>query len=188
MSRDVFISIVLLAVSVGSACAESMVYKCRNPEGRLIYQESPCRQSGQELSSWASSTTPIARDNEEESTPDDIYVIKQHRNGHYFMDGQVNGKVLTFLVDTGASAVALPRSFAFLARISCIEQTQVETAAGTTGACTARISTLRFGPFVMKNLPAIISPTLDQPLLGMNVLNHFKIEQNNGEMRISNRD
>lgn len=188
MSRYVLVFIVLLAVSCGSVCAESMVYKCRGPDGNLVYQESPCRQSGQEISSWASSTTPAARDNEEESTPDDIYVIKQQRNGHYFLDGKVNGKELTFVVDTGASAVSLPRSFAFLARISCIEQIQVATAAGTASACTAQISTLKFGPFMMRNVRAIISPNLDQPLLGMNVLNRFKIEQNNGEMRISKHD
>jgi len=44
---------------------------------------------------------------------------------------------------------------------------------------------LKFGPFVLADVPAVISKNLDQPLLGMNVLQKFKIEQRNGEMKIS---
>lgn len=180
--------ILLLAVSAGSASAEGMVYKCRDQQGSLVYQESPCKQDAQAISSWASSITQAPQGEVGETAPDGIYVIKQHGNGHYFLDGKINGKALTFVVDTGASTVSLPRSIAFLARISCKEQIQLRTAGGSTSGCTAAISTLKFGPFMMKDVPAVIVPNLDQPLLGMNVLNQFRIEQSNGEMRISIRN
>lgn len=64
----------------------------------------------------------------------------------------------------------------------------MQTAGGSTSGCTAVIATLKFGPFMMKDVPAVIVPDLDQPLLGMNVLSQFKIEQSKGEMRISIRD
>jgi clan AA aspartic protease (TIGR02281 family) len=181
-------SIALLAISGGSVCAEGMVYKCKNPQGNLIYQESPCKQDTQAISSWTSSITRLPQDEELAETSNGIYVIKQRGSGHYFMDGKINGKALTFVIDTGASIVSLPRPVAFLARISCKEQIQLQTAGGSTSGCTAVIASLRFGPFLMKDVPAVIVPNLDQPLLGMNVLNQFKIEQSNGEMRISIRD
>lgn len=166
-----------------------MVYKCRDSQGSLIYQESPCKQSEESISSWASSMAPLTQDDKPQNAPAaTIYVIKQHANGHYFLDGQINGKDLSFVIDTGASAVSLPRSAAFLARISCKEHVQLQTAGGSASGCTAVIPTLKFGPFKMQDVPAIIAPNLDQPLLGMNVLNQFKIVQNNGEMQISRRD
>lgn len=116
-----------------------------------------------------------------------LYVVKQRGDGHYFLDGTINGKPLTFLVDTGASAVSLPREIAYLANMSCDEQVRMSTANGTASACLSVISTLKFGPFLLKNVPATIVPNLDQPLLGMNVLQQFKIEQENGEMKISSR-
>jgi len=186
-SRPLFL-ILLTAVSGGTAWAEGMVYKCRNLQGNLIYQESPCTQNAQTVSSWVSTITPAPQDEKQSGTFNGIYVIKQGGGGHYFLDGQINGKALTFVIDTGASMVALPRSIAFLAQISCKEQIQMRTANGSTSGCTTVISSLMFGPFMMKDVPAIIIPNLDQPLLGMNVLQQFKIEHDKGEMRISKRD
>ena len=182
-----FLSVVLLATSGGGAWADT-VYKCKNQQGKLVYQESPCKQDVQPVSSWAATIAPVPQDEEPGGTTNGIYVIKQRDNGHYFLDGKINGKPLTFVVDTGASAVSLPRSVAFLAHISCKEQIQMRTANGSTSGCTAVISTLRFGPFLLKDVPATIVPNLDQPLLGMNVLRQFRIEQDNGEMRISIRN
>jgi len=181
-----FLSVALL--SCAGAWAEGTVYKCRNQQGNLIYQESPCRQDVLPVSSWAARTASVQSDEEPGTPSNGIYVIKPRGSGHYFADGTINGKPLTFIVDTGASAVSLPRQLAFLARISCKEQIQMHTANGSTGGCTAVISTLKFGPFLLKNVPATIVPNLDQPLLGMNVLQQFRIEQDNGEMRISLRN
>ena len=41
------------------------------------------------------------------------------------------------------------------------------------------------GQFLFKDVPAMIAPNLGQPLLGMNVLQQFRIEQDNGEMRLT---
>jgi len=41
---------------------------------------------------------------------------------------------------------------------------------------------------VFKNVTALIVPNLAQPLLGMNVLQGFNIEQKNEEMRLSEQD
>jgi predicted aspartyl protease len=61
----------------------------------------------------------------------------------------------------------------------------MNTANGIADACTAKIKKLQFGPFIVQDVAAVIVPNLGQPLLGMNVLGLFKLDQNKGEMKIS---
>jgi clan AA aspartic protease (TIGR02281 family) len=64
----------------------------------------------------------------------------------------------------------------------------MQTANGTTDACSTTIEKLNFGPFEIKDVMAVIAPNLTQPLLGMNVLQQLKIAQDKGEMRLSTRE
>lgn len=180
------LALVPLIASGGFAWAEGTVYKCRNPQGKLSYQESPCKQDAQSVASWA------AAEPQQEAVGGENFkgtlVIKQHPSGHYFLNGSINGRALTFVVDTGASSVVLPRTLALSARIYCKDRILMQTANGSTSACTAVVPRLKLGPLLMKDVPAAIVPNLDQPLLGMNVLRQFRIEQDDGEMRISTRD
>lgn len=188
MRGDIAVLLFLaLPLIPGASARAETIYKCKNEQGKLTYQESPCTRDVQAVSSWDAATAP-AQDDEPESDFKGTYVIRQHNNGHYFVEATINGKPLTFVVDTGASAVALPRPVAFLARLSCRENIRMGTANGTTSVCVTVIPVLKFGPFVLKDVPATIVPNLDQPLLGMNVLGLFRIEQDNGEMRISKRN
>lgn len=166
-----------------SAWADS-VYKCRNPQGKLVYQAAPCPKDAQPVSSWAATKeVPVqpAGGNAQGTT----MVIRQHPNGHYFLNATVNGQPVTFVVDTGASAVSLPSSLAMSAKVYCQDRILMETANGQASACTTEIAELAFGPFQVQGVAAVISPNLGQPLLGMNVLRNFRIEQDNGEMRIT---
>jgi len=178
----------ILTISGADAYADGTVYKCKNQQGNLIYQGSPCAQNAQAVSSWAALTEAKQQDDEPATNFNGALIIKQHGNGHYFLDGSVNGKALTFLVDTGASAVSLPRAVATSAQIYCKNNILMQTANGLASACTAVIPRLKFGPFMVKNALATISPNLSQPLLGMSVLRQFRLEQDNGEMRISARN
>lgn len=163
------------------------IYKCKNPEGRLLYQKKPCAAHAETLSSWLPAyKAPSSKDAEAKPRPVPAPLsVKQHGSGHYFVDGAINGKPLVFVIDTGASVVSLPRVEASAAGISCKTKAVMETANGRTEACTAVIPELRFGHFLIKDAQSMIVPNLSQPLLGMNVLRHFKIAQDNGEMRIS---
>jgi len=178
----------ILAVLNISAWADGTVYKCKNSQGGLIYQESPCKQNVQSVSSWAAADEARQQDNQPDRIVNEVLVIKQNDNGHYFLNGTINGKALTFVVDTGASTVALPREVAMSAQIYCRDKILMQTANGSASACTAIIPQLKFGPFLIKGALATISPNLAQPLLGMSVLQQFRIEQDKGEMRISVRN
>jgi len=179
-------SIALLSFTMSALAA--MVYKCKNAQGGLSYQETPCKKKIDSVSSWAAEISPQYDDEGVEENINGTLVIKQQGNGHYFLSGAINGRTLTFIVDTGATFVSLPRALASSAGIYCRDEILMQTANGTASACTAIIPRLKFGSFFIKDAKATISPNLKQPLLGMSVLQQFKIEQENGEMRISTRN
>lgn len=113
-------------------------------------------------------------------------VIKLNDVGQYVSEGTVNEQAVTFLVDTGAARVSLPSSVAKAARLNCQEQVPLDTANGLVQACSITIPKFKFGSFVLHNVLAIIAPNLSQPLLGMNVLQQFRLAQEEqGRMRIS---
>lgn len=168
--------VALLALSSSAVFADSKVYKCKNAQGGLSYQGSPCAQNSQPVASWNAA-----------KNADRNLVIKPKEGGHYFVDSHINDQPLNFLIDTGATNVAIPQATAIAAHLVCEKQTTTNTANGIANACETTIATLTFGPFTLKNVVATINPTLDQPLLGMNVLQQFKISQESGEMHISAR-
>jgi aspartyl protease family protein len=147
------------------------IYKCKSPGGALLYQEKPCAEESKSVASWGSASgSPL--------------VMIQGDNGHYYVDGTVNDQKLNFVIDTGASLVSLPQGLANAAGLLCQRQSMAHTANGLTRTCTTTIQTLKFGTFTLKNVEAMISPNLSQPLLGMNVLKQFRVEQDSGEMRL----
>lgn len=174
-------------LSATTTARAETVYKCRNPQGDLVYQQAPCEKETKSVSSWATSSAAPQTDGAAEAVIDGVLVLNQRQNGHYLLNGTIKGKSLTFVIDTGASAVSLPRSVAMSSQVYCRDQILMRTANGSTSACIATIPSLDIGPFKLKDVPAIIMPNLDQPLLGMNVLQNFRVEQENGEMRISIR-
>ena len=64
------------------------------------------------------------------------------------------------------------------------------TANGDVGGCSTTITELKLGKgnLVLKDVTAVIMPNLSQPLLGMNVLGQFNIEQKESEMQISEHE
>jgi clan AA aspartic protease (TIGR02281 family) len=184
---------VMLVVSSVNVWSTAMVYKCKNQEGALVYQKSPCKNDADTVDSWAPKETANPQlsesggeqDKDGKAEPSPVLTLKQNAGGHYATNGDIDGKSLNFVIDTGASYVALPEALAHSALIYCDEKKVMNTANGKTDACTAKIKKLQFGPFLIHDVAAVIVPNLDQPLLGMNVLGLFKIAQDKGEMQIS---
>jgi aspartyl protease family protein len=155
----------------------------------MLYQEKPCAKDAQPVSSWTSSTTSAIEDDADSSTApkSKILVIGQGNGGHYFIDGAVNDSYLNFVIDTGATTVALPLDVAARAGVKCKQQMLMNTGNGQTQGCTVTIQKLKFGQFTLHYIDAVVLPKLSQPLLGMNVLRQFRVEQDNGEMRLSKK-
>ncbi len=168
-----------------------MIYKCKNQQGNLIYQKTPCMTKADTVTSW----TPVAAKKPDPAEAEEdknaikketpVLKLKQNGSGHYAIDASINDKPLNFVVDTGVTIVSLPESIAHTALIYCDNKVDMNTANGLSSACSTKIKKLKFGPFIVSNVEAVIMPNLAQPLLGMNVLQLFKVAQEKGEMHIS---
>lgn len=180
--RDMLAILFAAAILPSPLAWADAVYKCRSPDGGMLYQEAPCAKEVESISSWTSKS---------ESKVDDssggTLVIAQGHHGGYSVDGAVNNKYLNFVIDTGATYVALPLAVAYSAGIRCQKQAVTMTANGPSTACTSIIQELKFGSFTVRNVEVVIAPNLSQPLLGMNVLKRFRVEQDGGQMRLSKR-
>lgn len=170
-----------------SLCASAgTIFKCKNAEGVLQYQEKPCAKEVQSISSWAD-TSASQVDSDSPNSDNQPLVLGQGAGGHYYVDGSVNDSFLNFVVDTGATVVALPTAVASSARLKCKQAVMMSTANGQSQGCVTTIEKLRIGNFTLRNVDAVVQPNLGQPLLGMNVLKQFRVEQDNGQMRLSRK-
>ncbi|MCG6871302.1 MAG: TIGR02281 family clan AA aspartic protease [Gammaproteobacteria bacterium] len=105
--------------------------------------------------------------------------LQRNRYGHYVMNGYINDQYVTFMVDTGASTVAVPGELARELKLSPGARVQFRTAAGPADGFTTRIETLRIGEIELHNVRASISPRMrGEVLLGMSVLRHLDFSQN----------
>lgn len=106
--------------------------------------------------------------------------------GQYAVDGTINQKPITFLLDTGATVVAVSRTFAAHAGLSQCKPYRTSTANGVVNACLATAKEMSIGHFHLSNVEVAILDNLPgAPLLGMNVIGRFRMEMRNGDMLLS---
>ena len=112
--------------------------------------------------------------------------LQRSLDGHFYIDGHIQGKPVRFLIDTGASVVSIQQSLAQKIGLNCERVSTFSTANGQVQGCTTRVTSLSFGPFQLKNTNVVILPNLgSDALLGMNVLQRVHIEQSGDRLRLS---
>lgn len=117
--------------------------------------------------------------------PDSVE-LSRTRDGHFYIDGQINAQPVRFLIDTGASTVSVSEGFARQAGLPCDQLATFNTANGTVQGCVTRVAQLGFGPFQLHDVSVVILPRLGmEALLGMNVLRHVRMEKTQDRMRLS---
>ena len=115
-----------------------------------------------------------------------MIVLEQDRNGHYQVEGQINNQAVNFLVDTGATDVAIPESMARAMGLEFGPQVQVMTAAGPSKAWMTRLNEVSIGGISRRNVRATItSGEFNGVLLGMSFLKHYNLRQQDGKLVIS---
>jgi aspartyl protease family protein len=105
--------------------------------------------------------------------------LKQNRQGHYVTTGFINGEEVIFLVDTGATDVAVPAHLANKLQLKAGREGLASTANGTVRISESTIDTLRVGDIVLLNVDANLNPGMkdDHILLGMSVLRQLEFTQ-----------
>jgi len=107
-----------------------------------------------------------------------MVVLQRKRNGHFSAEGEINGRPVSFLVDTGATDVAVSERMARELGLEFGPRVTVMTAAGPVGGWLTRLDTVVVGALALRDVRATIAPGLgDEALLGMSFLSHFSIVQ-----------
>lgn len=114
-------------------------------------------------------------------------VLDRNRYGHYVASGEINAFPVTFLLDTGATLVAVPEHIARQLNLKKGAAFQSQTANGNSTSYATVINELTLGDIVMTNVPASISTGMefDEILLGMSFLKHLQLTQQGKQLRIS---
>jgi aspartyl protease family protein len=115
-----------------------------------------------------------------------VLTIKPDKRGHYQVSGFINDKPVKFLLDTGATLVAIPEALARELNIEGRYPITMQTANGEVTGQLTRLEKLTFADFTLYNIKAVIIPgNLDNTvLMGMNVLSQFTLTQQDGQLVI----
>ncbi|MEH6567858.1 MAG: TIGR02281 family clan AA aspartic protease [Halioglobus sp.] len=105
--------------------------------------------------------------------------LQRNKFGHYLSSGKLNGQSVTFMLDTGATGVAIPDHIARALKIERGRAYSVRTANGIATSFATRLDTVSVGEITLRNVDAGISPGLtgDEVLLGMSFLKHIEFTQ-----------
>jgi aspartyl protease family protein len=117
-------------------------------------------------------------------------VLPVSTGGHFLAQGAINGKAVNFMLDTGATVVAMSEADALRIGLdySKGQPVMLTTANGVAPAHRVQLDSVRVGDVEVYNVDAIVS---QQPmpviLLGNSFINHFSMRRDADEMVLEKR-
>jgi aspartyl protease family protein len=114
--------------------------------------------------------------------------LPRDARGHFLAEGRIDGQRIGFMVDTGASVVALNETSAARFGLRPARgdfNATVSTANGTIKGARARLARVEIGGLVVRDVDAMVLPdaALSENLLGLSFLSKLKrFEYANGQM------
>jgi aspartyl protease family protein len=117
-------------------------------------------------------------------------VLAAGPGGHFLGRGASNGRPVHFMVDTGATVVALSRAEATRLRLdlSGARPVALSTANGVVAAQQLTLSAVTLGDVTVANVSAVIVPApMPHVLLGNSFLQRFQMRRENDVMRLELR-
>ncbi len=117
-------------------------------------------------------------------------VLPVGSGGHFMSAGKINGREVNFMVDTGATMVAL--AVADAERIGLNYKSgqamQANTANGVSQAWHVKLGSVRIGDVEVHDVDAAVVPQgMPFVLLGNSFLNRFKMQRDAGQMTLERR-
>lgn len=126
-----------------------------------------------------------------ESAPGASVTLTADTQGHYQTLGQVNGGTVQFLVDTGATSIALPSADARRLGINYLsgERGYTQTANGRAAAYKIKLDTVKVGNITLYAVDAVVleGDGLKTALLGMSFLNRTEMKRDGQALTLIRR-
>ena len=110
--------------------------------------------------------------------------------GHFAAAGSLNGYPVTFLVDTGATSIAINADEARRMGLNykASSPTGVSTAAGVVPAWRVTFNTVKLGAITLNQVDGLVVESgLNVPLLGMSFLNRMEMKRDGQTMTLTQR-
>lgn len=117
-------------------------------------------------------------------------VLTAESGGHFYASGSINGKAVRFVVDTGATTIAMSQSDAERIGLDYKNGLRgyVNTANGSVPAYKVSLSSVRIGDVLVHNVDATIVPApMTHILLGNSFLSRFQMRRDNDRMTLDRR-
>ena len=127
-------------------------------------------------------TNPVITDGEDGRSQ---VVLDRNAQGHYVASGRINGTPVTFLLDTGATDVAIPEDLAERLRLQRQGGGISQTANGPVAVWQTTLDEVRLGDIRVHDVRAAILPSMrgtEQVLLGMSFLKQIEFSQRDAQL------
>ena len=105
--------------------------------------------------------------------------LQRNQAGHYVAEGRINGSPVVFILDTGATDVALSLPLARRLGLALRPGGITQTANGPVATWTTDLDSVDLGGLILRNVSASVLPKLPEEgvLLGMSYLKHLELTQ-----------
>jgi aspartyl protease family protein len=123
-------------------------------------------------------------------SPNASVTLVADARGHFRTVGSINGAPMRFLVDTGATSIALGASDAKRLRINLenAEKGMAQTANGVVQTYHARLDTVKVGDIVLHSVDCMVLPhEMSEALLGMSFLNRVNMQREGDTLILKKR-
>ena len=117
-------------------------------------------------------------------------VLNASQGGHFVTEGRINGQQVKFMVDTGATTIAMSEADAKRLNVAYKggRMTTVSTANGPVNTWLTQLTSVRIGDVEVRDVEAAVLPSfMPYVLLGNSFLNRFQMTRQNDLMVLERR-
>lgn len=113
-------------------------------------------------------------------------VLERNRFGHYVATGKINGQDVVFLVDTGATDVAIPEHTADRLGLNRGQAYRARTANGLATAYDTHLDSVSLGDIELRDVDAsiLVNSGMNEILLGMAFLKKLELVQKGNQLTV----